>query len=301
MKRTFYLVVILLVIVFGAYFGWLLCCKDQIVEEVKKEKPKEVESKLTISFGILDSDGNISIPLDKGVKFKKSSIKFDTPVSVELDEKIDKLKNFLISEKEKSLSITSFYTSDETNSSVFPNLGLARAISFKNYVSDKGIPTKLIDVKGELRDNLEIDENNNIKKPLKLNVGQSKDYTQLLASIIKDLESNPLGLNFESGKAQLKLGSDQRRKIVNISTYLDKVEKSVCTITGHTDNTGTTRANLYLGQQRANYLKDFFVRSGILDNRIKAISKGDSEPMASNSTKKGRAKNRRTDVSLGKN
>ncbi|HAO15022.1 MAG TPA: cell envelope biogenesis protein OmpA [Tenacibaculum sp.] len=301
MKRTFYLVVILLVIVFGAYFGWLLCCNDQIVEEVKKEKPKEVESKLTISFGILDSDGNISIPLDKGVKFKKSSIKFDTPVSVELDEKIDKLKNFLISEKEKSLSITSFYTSDETNSSVFPNIGLARAISFKNYVSDKGIPTKLIDVKGELRDNLEIDENNNIKKPLKLNVGQSKDYTQLLASIIKDLESNPLGLNFESGKAQLKLGSDQRRKIVNISTYLDKVEKSVCTITGHTDNTGTTRANLYLGQQRANYLKDFFVRSGILDNRIKAISKGDSEPMASNNTKKGRAKNRRTDVSLGKN
>ncbi len=301
MKRTFYLVVILLVIVFGAYFGWLLCCNDQIVEEVKKEKPKEVESKPTISFGILDSDGNISIPLDKGVKFKKSSIKFDTPVSVELDEKIDKLKNFLISEKEKSLSITSFYTSDETNSSVFPNIGLARAISFKNYVSDKGIPTKLIDVKGELRDNLEIDENNNIKKPLKLNVGQSKDYTQLLASIIKDLESNPLVLNFESGKAQLKLGSDQRIKIVNISTYLDKVEKSVCTITGHTDNTGTTRANLYLGQQRANYLKDFFVRSGILDNRIKAISKGDSEPMASNNTKKGRAKNRRTDVSLGKN
>ncbi|CAM1362191.1 OmpA family protein [Tenacibaculum xiamenense] len=302
MKRILYLLGILLVILLGAYFGWKLCCNDEVVEEAKVEipEPPKEDPKPSISFGVLDADGNITIPVNGGVKFKKSSITFNSPVSEELDKKIDQLKEYLVSEKEKSLSITSYYTSDETNNSVFPNVGLARAISFKNYVSKKGIPTKLIDVKGELRDDLEVDEDENIKKPLKLSVGKSKDYSKLLASIIKDIEENPLVLNFETGKTKIKLNPNQRRKIVNISTYLDKVDASFCLITGHTDNTGSAKRNMYLGQERANFLKEYFTKSGILEDRLKAVSKGETEPIATNKTKAGRAKNRRSDVALNK-
>ena len=302
MKRILYTLSILLVIFLGAYFSWQLCCIGQTDEEAKVETiqvPKE-GPKPSISFGILDAEGNISIPVNEDVKFKKSMITFSSPISKELDEKIEKLKNYLISEKEKSLSITSYYTSDETNNSIFPNIGVARAISFKNYVSKKGMPTKLIDVKGELNDDLEVDENNNIKKPLKLSVGKSKDYSKLLESIIKDIESNPLILNFETGKTKPNFNADQRRKIINISTYLDKVDESFCLITGHTDSKGSLKRNRLLGKQRANFVKDYFIKSGILENRVKTTSKGELEPIADNKTKEGRKKNRRANVSLNK-
>ena len=302
MKRILYLLSILLVIFLGAYFSWQLCCFSPTIKEAKVEipKPPKEETRPSIGFGVLDAEGNITIPVNEGVKFKKSMITFSSPVSKELDEKIEKLKNYLISEKEKSLSITSFYTSDETNNSIFPNIGVARAISFKNYVSKRGMPTKLIDVKGELNDDLEVDENDNIKKPLKLSVGKSKDYSKLLESIIKDIESNPLILNFETGKTKPIVNSDQRRKIINISTYLDKVDESSCLITGHTDSKGSLKRNMRLGQQRANFVKDYFIKSGILEDRLKTVSKGETEPIADNKTKEGRRKNRRANVSLNK-
>lgn len=300
MKKILYVLGIIIVLLVGAYAYWKYCCNQQeLVEEVKPQPEKVEEVKEPeVSFGVMDNEGNINVPINGAVKFQKSSINFSIPASEELNEKIGQLKDYLTTEKEKSLSITSYYMSDETNSSVFPNIGLARAISFKNYVSERGIPTKLIDVKGELNDSLGVDADNNIKRPLKLSVGKSKDYSKLLESIIKDIESNPLILNFDTGKAALTLSHDQRRKIVNISTYLDKVEKSFCLITGHADNTGSAQRNMILGKQRAEFIKDYFTKSGIIETRVNTVSKGETEPIASNATKEGRAKNRRSTVTI---
>ncbi|CAM1369486.1 conserved hypothetical protein [Tenacibaculum sediminilitoris] len=301
MKRIIYLLAIFLIILIGTYLYWKFCYNQKVVENIEKKEIKIIskeETKPTINFGVIDADGNISVPLNGGLKFQKSSINFSSPVSEELDKKINQLKEYLTSEEEKSLSITSYYMSDEKNSSVFPNIGYARAVSFKNFVSNKGIPTKLIDIKGELNDNIEVDEENNIKKPMKLNVGKLKNYSKLLESIIKDIESNPLILNFDTGKTELNFTHDQRRKIVNISTYLDKVEKTFCLVTGHTDNTGSEQRNMIIGKQRAEFIKEYFIKSGILSTRVNTLSKGETEPIASNNTKEGRAKNRRSKVTI---
>jgi peptidoglycan-associated lipoprotein len=65
-------------------------------------------------------------------------------------------------------------------------------------------------------------------------------------------------------------------------------------IQGHTDDTGGRKLNDELGERRADEVRRYLSRSAQLPlNRMSTISYGDSLPVASNKTKKGRAENRR--------
>ena len=75
--------------------------------------------------------------------------------------------------------------------------------------------------------------------------------------------------------------------------YLQSDTASCLLITGHADSKGTEKYNLELGMKRANSVKGYFLTMGLANSCIKTLSKGESEPMADNSTEEGRAKNRR--------
>ena len=65
-------------------------------------------------------------------------------------------------------------------------------------------------------------------------------------------------------------------------------------IQGHTDNVGGKRYNEDLGERRAESVRRYLSKSaGLPLNRMSTISYGDSAPVGSNKTKKGRAENRR--------
>ena len=65
-------------------------------------------------------------------------------------------------------------------------------------------------------------------------------------------------------------------------------------IQGHTDDTGGKKGNDELGQRRADEVRRYLSRSASLPlNRMSTISYGDTLPVSSNKTKKGRAENRR--------
>lgn len=65
-------------------------------------------------------------------------------------------------------------------------------------------------------------------------------------------------------------------------------------IQGHTDDTGSSRHNEDLGQRRADSVRRYLSRQHQLPlNRMSTISYGDTLPVESNKTKKGRAANRR--------
>ena len=65
-------------------------------------------------------------------------------------------------------------------------------------------------------------------------------------------------------------------------------------IQGHTDDTGGKKLNDELGQRRAEEVRRYLSRSAQLPlNRMSTISYGDTLPVASNKTRKGRAENRR--------
>ena len=67
-------------------------------------------------------------------------------------------------------------------------------------------------------------------------------------------------------------------------------------VDGHTDSTGSAAYNMTLSVKRAEAIKDHFVSRGIDTNRLTTKGFGLTSPAASNSTKEGRAKNRRVEL-----
>jgi len=73
-------------------------------------------------------------------------------------------------------------------------------------------------------------------------------------------------------------------------------------IGGHTDSTGPEPINEHLSQQRAQAVRQYLVANGILPfEKIISVGYGSMRPLASNSTEKGRAMNRRIDVTISPN
>ena len=67
-------------------------------------------------------------------------------------------------------------------------------------------------------------------------------------------------------------------------------------IDGYTDSTGTEAYNLDLSERRAKAVENFFVSRGVDPERLSIKGFGIANPVASNKTKEGRAKNRRVEL-----
>ena len=68
--------------------------------------------------------------------------------------------------------------------------------------------------------------------------------------------------------------------------------------TGHTDSVGTDAYNQGLSVRRANTVKAYLVSKGVAAERVLVEGKGETQPVASNATKDGRAQNRRVVVEV---
>lgn len=67
-------------------------------------------------------------------------------------------------------------------------------------------------------------------------------------------------------------------------------------VIGHTDNIGSADYNKTLSENRANQVADYLVQQGIEATRITVTGMGPSAPIADNSTREGRAANRRVEL-----
>ncbi|MGI9615390.1 MAG: OmpA family protein [Acidimicrobiales bacterium] len=84
--------------------------------------------------------------------------------------------------------------------------------------------------------------------------------------------------------------------LLGIGLRLLEVQPAVTMeVTGHTDSDGSDAANLALSQGRVDAVKAFFVSQGVSPDRVIAIGKGESEPVADNATAEGRQANRRVE------
>lgn len=101
---------------------------------------------------------------------------------------------------------------------------------------------------------------------------------------------------FDFDKATLK--PDGERKLRELASRLAAMKLEVVVATGHTDWTGTDAYNQQLSERRAQAVKRFLEQQGLPGDRIFTEGKGEKQPVASNRTRDGRAKNRRVEVEL---
>ncbi|MEM9452905.1 MAG: OmpA family protein [Myxococcota bacterium] len=104
------------------------------------------------------------------------------------------------------------------------------------------------------------------------------------------------GIFFDTGKATIKAKSKPRLdKAVKVLTDYPDIRIEII---GHTDDRGDDGFNLRLSRDRAEAVKTYFIDEGIDGARIETRGAGESEPIADNRSKKGRAKNRRIEFEL---
>lgn len=101
---------------------------------------------------------------------------------------------------------------------------------------------------------------------------------------------------FDFDKAVLK--AEGKAKLEDLASKLQGTDIEVIVATGHTDWTGTDAYNMKLSMRRAKAVKAFLVSKGIPADRVFTEGKGESQPVADNRTREGRAKNRRVEVEV---
>lgn len=105
------------------------------------------------------------------------------------------------------------------------------------------------------------------------------------------------GVHFAFDRADLK---PEAKSILDTEVHSELVADSALTVRveGHTDSVGTDSYNQSLSQRRADAVKAYLVSKGIDASRIETKGLGESAPVADNTTKEGRAKNRRVEIKV---
>lgn len=124
--------------------------------------------------------------------------------------------------------------------------------------------------------------------------GTGVDVTQTADNQLK--LNIPSDISFDTGRADIK--ANLRPILDQFAQGLTGQPNTEIRIVGHTDSTGSDAINNPLSVNRAASARDYLVSRGVDSRRIQIDGRGSREPIASNNTDAGRAKNRRIEIFL---
>ena len=84
----------------------------------------------------------------------------------------------------------------------------------------------------------------------------------------------------------------------SVAIILKEYSDTTITVIGHTDSVGDEAYNQGLSEQRAQSVASYLRSQGVVGQRFNVMGYGEQSPIASNSTKEGRAQNRRVEITL---
>jgi OmpA-OmpF porin, OOP family len=129
---------------------------------------------------------------------------------------------------------------------------------------------------------------------IEVGTAEHSDYTETKSKV---MASGNWSINFSTGSATIE--SVSYKDLEKIYNLLIQAEDAKLRIVGHTDNVGNPSSNKTLSRSRANAVVEYLESRGIPSSRIQEIDgKGDAQPIASNATAQGKAKNRRVEITL---
>ena len=267
---------IVLLFILWLLLGWLFmipkcveCCGTNTTKsEETSEKPpmtKEPVKKMVEGPILFDYKGNTAHLGDGWANYKESLL--------------GRLKG------DDKMEITGYYTSGETPPTGFANMGLARADAARKAL---GLSEDRTSLRGVLSAK-EVDQENRFR---------GVDF--------KTISSKPASIEEVDDKTIIRFPYNSTDKLSDstVENYLDKVAKRVkasgerVRLTGHTDSDGDANYNLSLGKKRAEIIKRYLIGKGVAANKILTSSKGETAPIANNSTNAGKAQNRRTELQI---
>lgn len=278
-------------LIFQYLIGEKLCgvCQKQ-TEKLNQERvePPLVNSDVQklAAFTITDANGGSVF------KFPASFIVNAANAEVELPESMqgfkDSIFNYLNKNQGKELLISAKYLASEGE----PR-GLDRANFLKSILTKAGVNSSRIIPKAVMSD-YNYDENSNYGDGIAMLFRNASE--EALENIEKNISNKTLYAKFASN--EFEPDRTLQAYAFELTNYLKKYPSKKVTVTGHTDDVGGSAANYNLGLKRAKNVVDYLVSQGVDVDQIKAFSKGEKEPIASNTTEEGRTENRRITITI---
>ena len=119
---------------------------------------------------------------------------------------------------------------------------------------------------------------------------------EIAKEVIEKINFAAKNVFFATGSYKLLAKSN---KSLNAVVDLMKKDSSLSlSIDGHTDAQGSDESNQVLSDNRAGAVKNYLIMKGVDASRLKSTGYGETKPVADNKTAAGRAKNRRTEMTV---
>lgn len=125
------------------------------------------------------------------------------------------------------------------------------------------------------------------------NIRLAKGAVPLYDRLMSEGKIVTYAITFETGKAELK--PESMVEILRVAKLMKENPGLEFEVQGHCDATGSDKVNDPLSQKRAEAIVAALVDQDIAEARLTPVGKGSHQPIASNSTEEGRARNRRVE------
>ncbi len=248
------------------------------------------------------TDGDFTITSRSNFHFRHSSAEVVVPW--ETEKSLKSLVNYLHKHPNRNIVLTGNYSPDERNDTRYLDLGFARADAIRNLLISYGTPKEDIIIQSMVRDDLKFNQRL-LFDGLTFSFEKKKATFSLISSKKKSARQNqkiekvrPLNLYYDNNTDFVEDSPQLKDYLSKLYTYLDTYPTSKVLVTGHTDNVGTSARNEELSKIRAISVKTLMKKFGISGQRIEVDYQGDKKPLASNTSNKGRRKNRRVEVRI---
>ncbi len=110
--------------------------------------------------------------------------------------------------------------------------------------------------------------------------------------ILKLTMSSEVSFDFNSAALKPTFYSSLNK----IAEIMVRYPQTQILIVGHTDSVGSEQYNMGLSLRRANAVADYLIDRGVARSRLGTEGHGEMEPIASNTTAEGQARNRRVEI-----
>jgi len=131
---------------------------------------------------------------------------------------------------------------------------------------------------------------------------QAKEITQAIPGATVERVGEGIEVTFDSGLLfdfdSEKIRPAAAANLDELARSLKKFGDSNLMIVGHTDSQGDDNYNQALSDRRASSASSYLQTQGVPITRISTRGRGETEPVASNTTEDGRQKNRRVEVAI---
>jgi outer membrane protein OmpA-like peptidoglycan-associated protein len=106
----------------------------------------------------------------------------------------------------------------------------------------------------------------------------------------------PGNITFATGSPNIN--ADFYHVLNAVAIILKEYNKTTVDVIGHTDSVGSSVFNQRLSENRARSVAEYLSSQGILPARLLVAGMGETQPIATNATPEGRARNRRVTIQI---